>query len=94
MSHIIDDIYHYAGFQLVVKQRDGKFDDFCYAGGNIDEMCLLVTHRGAVLYASQHITNVREGPCTQMAHGQSRLVIDVCVATDLILLIVHQGFHH
>lgn len=92
-SHVIDDIYHYARLELVVEQRDAEFDDLRHADGNIDEMRLLVTHRRTVLYASQHITNVREGPRTEMAHGQSRLVVDVRVAADLILLIVHQGFH-
>lgn len=57
-------------------------------------MRLLVTHRRAALYAPDHIANVREGPRAEMAHGQSRLVVEIRVAVDLTFLVVHQSFHY
>jgi len=56
-------------------------------------MRLLVTHRRAALYTSQYIANVREGPRAEMAHGQSRLIVEICVAVDLTFLVVQYGFH-
>lgn len=54
-------------------------------------MHLLATCWQVVLYAPQYIANVREGPRAEMIHAQSRLVVEIRVAVDLILLIVQQG---
>jgi len=56
-------------------------------------MRLLVTHRRAALYTSQYIANVREGPRTEMAHGQSRLIVEIRVAVNLTFFVVHYGLH-
>lgn len=87
-------IYHNAGFEFVIEQRNGEFENLSRAGGNVDEVRLLVTHRRAVLYASQYIANIREGPRAEVAHGKSRFVVDVRVTVDLILLVVQQSFRH
>ena len=57
-------------------------------------MRLLVAHRRAVLDAAEHVADIGDGPGAEMAHRQARLVVQVRVAVDLALLLVHQRLHH
>lgn len=49
-----------------------------------------MAHRCAILYASQYVSDVRQGPRAQMSHRHSGIVVNVSIAVNLIVFIVHE----